>query len=137
MYLELTLPLIWLGFFALLSLKPVLKYLKENLKTPLLFAPLFLVLTLLWSSDKLRGILTVGVVLCLFISILGIKDLVRNATLIKNTKKIFLFTTALVCLFCIVQVFLDAIGADKSLTLLCENCVSYGFSPSRADFLKP
>ncbi|MBQ2639023.1 glycosyltransferase [Candidatus Saccharibacteria bacterium] len=130
MYLELTLPLIWLGFFALLSLKPVLKYLKENLKTPLLFAPLFLVLTLLWSSDKLRGILTVGVVLCLFISILGIKDLVRNATLIKNTKKIFLFTTALVCLFCIVQVFLDAIGADKSLTLLCENCVSktFGFA---------
>ncbi len=132
MYLELSLPLIWLALFSLISLKDVLRYLKTNFKTPLLLFPLFLALSVLWSKNPLRGFLTFGVSLCIFISIISFILFIKISNLEKNPwreklRKIIFTSTTLICFFCIFQAIFDTLGIERNATLLCEGCVSKTF----------
>ncbi len=144
MNFELSLPLIWLLIFALLSLKDFFLFLKTLPKTlkslsfskssTLVFSiflfSLYLSLSLLWTPNRLRGILTVGILWCILISLLGIKNLFKSNSI--NTsflKKVFLFASIFVCLICWLQSFLDVFGVPRETTLLCLGCTSriFGF----------
>lgn len=129
MHFKLTLPLIWLAIFAILNLRSAGLFLKKNFKTPFILT-LIPLLALLWTSDKTRGILTAGIAVCIGISILGVRDLVKDRQIMRQFKKALLLATVFVCLFCILQIMLDTIGASRELALLCPNCTSevFGFA---------
>lgn len=153
---ELSLPLIWLLLFSVLSLKdfahyiyniyiiakPALKPLKSNssltslklaLKSLLSFAPLsfllYLSLSVLWSLNPLRGFLTVGIYWCLYISSVVILTTFRSSLNKPLFLKIFLLSAVLISCFCWLQAFLDALGVPEETTLLCRGCTSriFGF----------
>ena len=138
MYLKLTLPLIWLFLFALLNLKRVISYFKKNFKTPLILAVVPL-LTLLWTSDPVRGVLTAGVGVCILISIVSSLDLLKNWRVLGRLKQNFLFSTAIVCIVCILQIILDAVSVGPEVTLLCPTCVSevFGFARPNGFSIEP
>ncbi|MBQ1528086.1 O-antigen ligase family protein [Candidatus Saccharibacteria bacterium] len=138
---ELSLSLIWLLLFSVLSLKDTIYYIydilrqfkaKHSLKTifPLFifFFPLYLTLTALWSTNLLRAVLTSGILWCIFISAIGIIKLAQAKTMSKDKfLKFFLLTTCVFCGFCWLQSLLDIFGIDRSIALLCPGCTSYSF----------
>ena len=139
MHLEVSLPLLWLLLFSVISLKAAFSYCRKNLKTPLLTLPLFLVLSLLISSDKLRAILTLGVLICLFVSIIGISEYLKREKLPKNFRKIIIVESVVVAIFCLIQALFDALGANRDITLLCSNCTSnvFGFPHPNGFAIEP
>ena len=138
-HLELSLPLLWLGLFSLLSLKTAAKYAKQNLKTPLLCFPFFAVLSLLISSDRLRAVLTFGVILCLLISIIGLTDFLKSEKLPKNFKKVVLIESLVVAGALFIQSLLDLLGVSRNITLLCPTCTSdvFGFPHPNGFAIEP
>lgn len=139
MHIELSLPLLWLLLFSILFLKPVFEYVKKNLKTPLLSLPVFLCLSLLISSDKLRAFLTFGVLICLFISIIGINEFIKHEKLPKNFRKTILVESAVVAIFCLLQSLFDALGVNRNFTQICETCTSsvFGFPHPNGFAIEP
>ena len=131
MHIELTLPLLWLALFSVLSLKPALNYAKKHLKTPLLAFPIYLIISLISSLIRgeaiSRATLTFGVIFCLLISIIGLRIHLKSHPLPKTFKKFFLLETCAVCIFCLLQCLFDYLGVDKNLTLLCDGCTSGNF----------
>lgn len=161
MNLELSLPLIWLvlfdlvAFITLLTLPKTLKPLPKTspnsqtthkrltLNLPgisdrriFLFSllPFYLTLSIFWSRNPLRGLLTAGIVWLLFFAIfaiLFILPLISEKP--KNLKthlllSLFISTTA-ICVFCLIQSILDTCGLPRTETLLCAGCTyrSFGF----------
>ena len=139
MHLELSLPLLWLSIFSILNLKVAFMYLKKYLKTPLLAFPGFLVLSLLISSDKLRGLLTFGVIFCILISIVGINEFLKQKNLPKNFKKVVIIESAIIAIFCLLQSVFDAFGVGRDKTLLCSTCTSdvFGFPHPNGFAIEP
>ncbi|MBQ7802620.1 O-antigen ligase family protein [Candidatus Saccharibacteria bacterium] len=139
MNFELSLPLIWLFFFSVLSLKDFFRslrnfYKSSRVKLLFLLFPLYLSVSLLWSANPLRGVLTVGILWCLVVTTVvffttflrsGSTSLLKK----KSFERVFLYGAAAVCLFCWLQSFLDASGVSREATLLCPGCVSgtFGF----------
>ena len=131
---ELSLPLIWLLLFSVLSLGDFIRviyniYQKRPLYLlPLLF-PLYLSATILWSANPLRGIMTAGILWCLIITSVTIFMVFKPAKYFDKTifLKIFLLSTTAFCILCWIQAILDCFGIDRSLTLLCSGCTSYSF----------
>lgn len=142
MNFELSLPLIWLFLFTLLSLKDFYLFLKP-LSIPknsisnfrlfllsILLSSLYLSLSVLWSPNPLRGVLTVGILWCILISLVSIKSLFESSLIKKFLlRKIFLISSVFVCLVCWFQCFLDVFGVPRETTLLCLGCTSrmFGF----------
>jgi len=130
MNLELTLPLVWLASFAVLSLPDCWKILKKSFKKSprltllgLLF-PAYLVLSIFWSKTPLRGLLTAGLVIGVLISILTLKTAAVNLkTIFKLIKK----SGLIFALFCFIQSLLDMVGVSREVTLLCPGCTSEAF----------
>ncbi len=140
---ELSLPLIWLLLFSILSLKIFAKIIIKsffNIKTapkpslltllPLLF-PLYLTITILWSPNPLRAFFTSGILWCLYITIYA--TVVEFTTKKDFNKDVFLriifYSTVIICVFCWLQCFLDIFGVKREFTLLCRGCTSaiFGF----------
>ena len=146
MNFELSLALLWLALFALLSL-PDFFHIIYNIYTaarvqksprqkflsalPLytLFFPLYLSLSLLWSAFPLRTFLTVGVLWCLYISIFTLLKTFLPLARSQIFSRVFLYSSASACLFCWLQCFLDVSGVGRETTLLCLGCTSamFGF----------
>ncbi len=139
MHLELSLPLLWLALFSVLNLKTAFLYFKNHLKTPLLAFPLFLILSLLISSDKLRAVLIFGVISCLIISVIGLVELIKREKLPKNFKKCILIESVIIALFCLAQSVFDALGVSRDKTLLCPTCTSniFGFPHPNGFAIEP
>jgi len=129
MNFEISLSLLWLALFSVLSLKDAKKYLKKNLKTPLIAFPIFMVISFFSTSNPIRGLFTFLILSCILASVIGINEFVKANKLPKSFKKAILAETAVICLFCLVQSIFDALGVSRDLTLLCENCTSnvFGF----------
>ena len=142
MNFEFSLALLWLLLFALLSLGNFWRFLKQSWcvfrrslsfssAAPLLtlLFPLYLSLTFFWSLHPLRTILTAGVLWCLYISIIAL--LSRPSPLAPSKRalfeRIFLYSSASVCLFCWLQCLLDVYGVSRESTLLCLGCTSLSF----------
>lgn len=95
--------------------------------------PFYLTLSVFWSRNPLRGLLTAGIVWLLFFAIFAIIFILPLLKPAKNLKsRLFLslfLSTAAVCVFCFIQSILDACGLPRSETLLCAGCTyrSFGF----------
>lgn len=147
MYFELSLPLIWLVVFDLLALVMVcLKYRKELFTKVFgsvwwwLF-PIFATLSVIWSLNVTRGILTVGLMWLVFFAVIAFYELRENLDekFFKVFLKWFFGSALLVSAWCVVQCILDINGVSQDVTLLCNGCVyqMFGFPHPNGFSIEP
>lgn len=154
MNFELSLPLIWLVLFDLFSLiflisqrftqssksskasrlwQPNLPGLSDRRFFLFALFPLYLTISVFWSANPLRGLLTAGVMWLVFFAVFSIIYILPLAsppsTLRRNVLISIIISTTFVCLFCFVQSILDLTGLSREHTLLCAGCTyrSFGF----------
>lgn len=133
MNFELSLPLVYLVIFDIVATFLVVVRGKLGLyvkKWQYLLFPIFASLSILWSSNVVRGVLTTGVMWAVFIavfSIVALKDEVVGSGIRRKMLKVFLGASLLVCAWCLVQCILDLVGVPRGASLLCEGCVSVKF----------
>ena len=149
---EFSLPLVWLLLMGFLSL-PVLLIDLCNLitkKTPLTkvpvqiplilsSVPLYFSLTLLWSSNKFRGLMTAGIIWCLYLSLLTFyKNIILKKTPL-SLEKPFLLGATLASGFCWLQAILNTLNIPGDRILLCLGCtnLSFGFPHPNGFAIEP
>ena len=129
MNFDLSLPLIWLVLFDILAFILIVKkkLLKEILsKWAWLLFPAFLTISILWSHDKLRSILIMGVLWLLYFAVFAfyvLRKEIADEKFWRTFLKVFFGTGLLVCGWCLVQCIMDVVGVLQGNTLLCEGCV--------------
>ncbi len=139
MNLELSLPEIWLVLFSLICLPRIRALLKFYRKKKIILAsivPLFFSFSLIWSENKLRTILTAGMVWLVVFAILNIIYSIRKSKLEKSPRfggllnimlTTLLISAMVMSIFCWIQSILDVIGISRDITLLCQGCVATAF----------
>ena len=135
MNFELSIPLIWLVLFDVLVFvmmvkkKILLKGLKQ--KWVWLLFPVWLSVSVLWSLNFVRGVLTIGILWLLYLAGYGIWQF--RKLLDKEFWRVFLkwfFGASLVvCAVCVLQCVLDLVGVTREWTLMCAGCTyrMFGF----------
>lgn len=95
--------------------------------------PFFATLSIFWSSNPTRALLTAGIIWLVFFAIFA---LIYVLPLLKlpgnfrrNCLRSFFIASALICVVCWVQCFLDLAGLSRETTLMCPGCtyLSFGF----------
>lgn len=145
MHFKLNLPLLWLGLFSLLSIKTAVSYFKAHLKTPLLGFPIALMISCLTSINPIRALFTFLVVSCLVISIIALSEFFHQMPALKKPqflnqlKRIFLTSSAIISLFCGLQLLADALGLPNTITRICSNCTTqiFGFPHANGLAIEP
>ncbi len=126
MNFELSLPLIWLAMFGLLSMlrmPAILTRLGLMKSVVLLLFPIYVILSVFWSLNPLRGVLTAGILWLLFMSGMNLLNLELKKDFLRRLLRIYLTASVIVAIFCIVQCFADVLGVDADITLLCRGCI--------------
>lgn len=109
----------------------------------LLLFPLYATLSVFWSANPLRTILTSGILWLLFFAIFAV---IRLSPLLEPPSRLkiwliraFFASTAVVCLFCFIQSLLDSCGLSRETTLLCAGCTyrSFGFPHPNGFAIEP
>ncbi len=140
MYLELSLPLIWLVIFDGVSFIQFLKERPKLNKKLFLLAPflIFLIASIIWSPNKLRAVLTVGMFILIVFAILSLIFLKKNLDN-KVLVKIFLGSTIFICAWCWLQSLIDLFGAGREVSLMCAGCTSemFGFPHPNGFAIEP
>ncbi|MBO7718067.1 O-antigen ligase family protein [Candidatus Saccharibacteria bacterium] len=145
MNFELSLPLIYLVVFDLLSVILLIrKRLFSNLVKwwPLLLLMFFLTLSVFWSLNKLRGALTIGMLwlVCLAgFAILKLRVLFELEATKSKFYKIFFYSSVTVCVWCFLQSILDLVGVSRDGTLMCSGCTytMFGFPHPNGFAIEP
>ena len=150
MNFELSLPLIWLVLFVILAGVLLVKDKKVRKsfgdvrqKWVLCLFPVFASLSVIWSANKLRGILTVGILWLVYLAVLAIWFLVKDFLKDPNFKKIFLRwflgSTLVICIWCVVQCILDLAGVGQNVSLMCNGCTTrmFGFPHPNGFAIEP
>ena len=135
MNFELSVPLIWLVLFFFISIPRLIDFFKkfDKKSIPLFLFPLYLSISILWSPNKLRAILTAGILWLIVFAIISIYQIFKDKNVVKNTTlkakiiSIFFLTTSAICIFCWLQCLLDIIGVGREATLLCPGCTYHIF----------
>ena len=145
MNFEISLPLIWLVLFDVLAIiimaKRKILFQDFSKKWIWLLFPAFLTISVLWSLNSLRGILTVGILWFLYFAIYAMFSL--KSLFDEEFKKIFLkwfFGSALfMCFLCFLQCVLDLAGVAREWTLMCEGCtyLVFGFPHPNGFAIEP
>lgn len=132
MNFELSVPLVWLVVFDVVGVVEVIRCQKVGVlarKWYFLLFPIFASLSILWSSNMVRGMLTAGimwaVVLAIYI-IVGLRTEVDEVTW-RWMRRVFIGATMVTCFWCILQCILDVSGVGRGETLMCAGCVSQMF----------
>ena len=151
MNLELSLPLIWLVLFDLLSLVLLFAKIKFGKKYPgisdrrfFLFSlfPFFATISIFWSKNPLRATLTAGIIWLVFFAIFSIIYLskfiiekINKAAIIKS----LIISSLVICVWCLVQCIMDVFGCDRSASLLCPGCTvqMFGFPHPNGFAIEP
>ena len=149
---EFSLPLIWLLLMGVLSLPIFLADLcnlitkktqltQSTVQIPLILSivPLYFSLTLLWSSNKLRGLMTAGIIWCLYLSLLTFyKNIILKKTPL-SLEKPFLLGAALSASFCWLQAILNTFNIPGDKIFLCLGCtnLSFGFPHPNGFAIEP
>ena len=149
---EFSLPLLWLLLMGILSLPIFFADLcnlitkktpltKVPVQIPLILSsiPLYFSLTLFWSSNKFRGLMTAGIIWCLYLSLLTFyKNIILKKTPL-SLEKPFLFGATLAASFCWLQAILNTFNVQGSQILLCLGCtnLSFGFPHPNGFAIEP
>ena len=145
MHLEVSLPELWLVLFALISLKNLknlIRFYKTKTLAILSLFPLYATLSLLWTKNPLRGLLTVGLLWLVLFAALNIIYVIKNEKSAFPRRKIVfavLIPSLVVSVFCWLQCFLDLAGLPRENSLLCLGCVSttFGFPHPNGFAIEP
>lgn len=142
MYFEISLPMIWLAFFDLLSLtqiREMFSFCKKHFKAalPILVVLIYLALSCIWSANPLRGILTTGIIWAISFAVLNFLAVPSKTTEKRRLLKILLASSGAVSLFCLLQGFLDIFDVQNNL--LCPGChyQTIGFPHSNGFAIEP
>ena len=146
MNLEISLPLIWLVIFDLVGLiilyesRPRLNF---HQIWPWLLLPFFLTVSVVWSLNPLRGVLTVGVVWLIYFAIFCFFILRKIIPWPRNFTqlfwRVFFISSLLVCAWCWLQAILDLAGLSQTHTLMCNGCIyaMFGFPRPNGFAIEP
>ena len=124
----LSLPLIWLvvfdlvGFVELVREKKLLTGLKN--KWAWLLFSVWITISVVWSLNVTRGILTVGILWLIYFAgyaMWSLRDWVDVGFRTKWLKWFFGATLA-VCFWCVLQCILDLVGVSQEGSLMCDGC---------------
>lgn len=137
MNIELSVTFIWLLSFAIFSIIPVIEMIveifKKRIKKEMIFfvasllLPVYSTISLLWTSNFQRGILTVGVIWCIWLSVLSIFDYLKKYNKKNILLKSFYYSSIFVCIICWTQCLLDVFGFPNDFTQMCTGCVYINF----------
>lgn len=134
MNFELSLPLVWLVLFDLMGLvalareKKLFDWTRGRRWLWLLF-PVWLSLTVIWSLNPIRGLLTVGIVWLLYFAgyTMWVLRESWNGAFWMAWWKWFFGAALLVCGWCVVQCVLDLVGVGQDYSLMCDGCTYHMF----------
>lgn len=140
MNFELSLPLIWLvlfdfgAFILMLLLGRKYRHLpgiSDRRFFLLALLPLYLTLSILWSDNRLRGLLTAGVMWLIFYAVFAMLYVLPLAgqprRLRTHVLLVFFVASVLVCKFCYAQSIMDTLGVSRESSLLCLGCTYHSF----------
>ena len=143
MNFELSLPEIWLVIFFLVNL-PQIKNLAKFYgpkKTAIAFIlPLYFSISIIWSANHARVILTCGIFwLLVFAALNIIYMLKKQAKLQVLLQKSLLISAAAVSAICLLQCALDLAGLSQQYTLMCNGCTykMFGFPHPNGFAIEP
>lgn len=143
--LEISLVLIWLVIFDILIGGLLVRERKLGevfRKWPALVFLGFLVLSIVWSGNPLRGGLVTGVLGLLYIAGYGMyifRDLIRGKEFKKKFWRVFYGAAMVAVGWCFLQCVLDILGVGREYTLLCEGCTykMFGFPHPNGMAIEP
>lgn len=154
MNFELSLPLLWLIIFDVLSFivaivfyvqgrrdsksSPARPFWGRDFPGPsdrrfFLFSlfPLYLTVSVFWSANPLRGLLAAGLMWAIFFAVFSILYILPQTGFphhFRNRILIVMFVSAiLVCKYCYAQSIMDVCGLSRDATLLCAGCTYHSF----------
>ena len=125
MNFELSLPIIWLAIFGTVSLVRIPKIAKKLgiLKCAAIGAfPLYASLAILWSENKMRGVLTAGILWLIVFSVVNILSMKLDKEYLKKLLKVYLISAVVAAVVCVLQCILDVFGVSREVTMLCPGC---------------
>lgn len=145
MNFELSVALIWLVAFDVVILVANIRkkefWLGILKKWPWLLLPVWLSLSVLWSLNMTRGVLTVGIVWLMYLAIYGMwheREMLKGEFARKWWW--WLMVAALIaCGWCLMQCILDVIGVGREYTLMCAGCTykMFGFPHPNGFAIEP
>lgn len=142
MNFEFSLAEIWLILFAVISLinlKNLLIFYGRKLFLLLSF-PAYTALSLLWTPNRLRALLTVGLLFLLIFAALNFYYYIKtHREKLPLLQKILVLSAVLFSAFCWLQCILDLLGVARSATLLCRGCtyLSFGYPHPNGFAIEP
>lgn len=93
--------------------------------------PLYATLSIFWSGNTTRAILTAGIIWLVFFAIFAIIYLSPRFGLPSKFRstliKVFFISSILICVVCWAQCIFDVCGITREHTLLCAGCISQSF----------
>ena len=146
MNFELSVALVWLVVFDVVVLtilvqrKELFLWLKNRRWLWLLF-PVWVTISVLWSANVTRGVLTAGILWGLYFAGYGMwamKDLWDEKFRVAWWKW-FVGSTLFICVWCMVQCILDLVGVSRDVSLMCEGCTykMFGFPHPNGFAIEP
>ncbi len=135
MNFELSLPLIWLVIFDVLALwilvkKKLVKGIWQ--KWLWLLFPMFVSLSVLWSMNSLRGLLTAGILWLVYFAgyaFWSLRSLFSEFGFLEKFWRVFFASALVACGWCLLQCILDIAGVPRGVSLMCAGCTyqMFGF----------
>lgn len=135
MYFELSVAEIWLVIYDIVAFaemarrKKVLASLKRGRWWMWLLFPVWLTLSVLWSLNVTRGVLTAGMMWLVAFAGYGmwiLRDELDEGFWTRWWRWFF-GSTLLMCGWCVVQCVLDLVGVSQDYSLMCDGCTYHMF----------
>ncbi len=146
MNFEFSLPLIWLvifdgvAFFIMLQKKILFR--KFGRKWVWLLFPTFVTLSVLWSMNSLRGILTAGILWLIYFAgyaFWNLRSLFNEFGFKEKFWRVFFYSALFACGWCFLQCVLDLAGVSREASLMCAGCTykMFGFPHPNGFAIEP
>ena len=150
MNFELSLPILWLvvfdGCFVLWVVMKkcfgeVLRDMKKGWQW--LAFPVVASLSVLWSLNVMRGVLTCGILWLVVFAIYGMikmkKEIYAERVFYYVFLKMFFVSALVICGWCWLQCVMDTLGVPRDYTLMCRGCVTqmFGFPHPNGFVIEP
>ena len=135
MYFELSVAEIWLVVYSIVAFvemvrrKKLLAGLKQKWWWMWLLFPVWLTLSVLWSLNVTRGVLTAGMMWLVVFAGYGVwtlRDGLDEEFWVRWWKW-FLGSSLLICGWCVLQCILDLVGVGQDYSLMCDGCTYHMF----------